>query len=176
VRRHRLDARSKFCPLFWKLLVSEFLLCMSGTLHCSMSAHLKIVPLLDVHQLLMLFPGTLTYSEPGTFSIVFYNVIIIIIIITVCIYVYMVTYYGLSWRIIMGSRFGDWIYWYFFTVTVDYNCSHIERLLNDDVLRMSHCCLNIGLVSTLLWFLYYADLSLLEFTNPLPFITSKRPS
>jgi hypothetical protein len=35
--------------------------------------HLKIVPLLDV-QLLMLFAGTLTYSEPGTFSsVVFYN-------------------------------------------------------------------------------------------------------
>jgi hypothetical protein len=34
----------------------------------------KIVPLLDVHQLLMLSAGTLTYSEPGTFSlIVFYN-------------------------------------------------------------------------------------------------------
>jgi hypothetical protein len=28
----------------------------------------KIVPLLDVHQLLMLFAGTLTYSGPGTFS------------------------------------------------------------------------------------------------------------
>jgi hypothetical protein len=34
----------------------------------------KIVPLLDVHQLLMLFAGTVTYYEPGTFSsIVFYD-------------------------------------------------------------------------------------------------------
>jgi hypothetical protein len=40
---------------FWKLLVSEFLLGISETLHCSMSAlQVKIVPLLDVHQLLML--------------------------------------------------------------------------------------------------------------------------
>jgi hypothetical protein len=40
---------------FWKL-ASEFLLGISETLHCSMSApRVKIVPLLDVHQLLMLF-------------------------------------------------------------------------------------------------------------------------
>jgi hypothetical protein len=58
---------------FWKLVLSEFLLATSETLHCSMSApHLKIVPLLDVHQLLMLSAGALTYSEPGTFfSIIF---------------------------------------------------------------------------------------------------------
>jgi hypothetical protein len=36
---------------------------------------LKIVPLLDVHQLLMLFAETVTYSEPGTVSsVIFYNV------------------------------------------------------------------------------------------------------
>jgi hypothetical protein len=60
---------------FWKLLVSEFLLGISETLHCSMSApHFKIVPLLDVHQLLMLSAGTLTYLEPGMLSlIVSYN-------------------------------------------------------------------------------------------------------
>jgi hypothetical protein len=35
--------------LFWKLLVFEFLLCISKTLICLMSAlHVKIVPLLDV--------------------------------------------------------------------------------------------------------------------------------
>jgi hypothetical protein len=55
--------------LFWKLLVSKFLLGISDALQCSMSApHVKIVPLLDVHQLLMLFAGTLMYSEPGMFS------------------------------------------------------------------------------------------------------------
>jgi hypothetical protein len=55
--------------LFWKLLVFEFLLGISETLLCSMSApHVKTVPLLDVHQLLMLSAGTLTYSEPRTFS------------------------------------------------------------------------------------------------------------
>jgi hypothetical protein len=56
---------------FWKLLVSEFLLVISGTLHCSMSAlQIQIVPLLDVHQLPM-FAGTLTYSEPETFTLIF---------------------------------------------------------------------------------------------------------
>jgi hypothetical protein len=62
---------------FWKLLVSEFLLSISETLHCSMSAsHVKIVPLLDVHQLLMFFAGTLKYLGPGTFpSIVLYNMV-----------------------------------------------------------------------------------------------------
>jgi hypothetical protein len=69
--------------LFWKLLVPEFLLGISETLHCSVSAPLvKIVPLLDVHQLLMLSAGTLTYLHPGTFSsAIFYNIIVIIIII-----------------------------------------------------------------------------------------------
>jgi hypothetical protein len=62
---------------FWKLLVSKILLGVSETLHCSMSApQVKIYPLLDMHQLLMLFGGTLTYSEPETFtSIIVYNML-----------------------------------------------------------------------------------------------------
>jgi hypothetical protein len=61
--------------MFWKLLVSEFLLGTSDILLCSMSApQVKIVPLPDVHQLLILFAGTLTYLEPKTFSfIIFYT-------------------------------------------------------------------------------------------------------
>jgi hypothetical protein len=31
----------------------------------------------------------------------------------------------------MGSRSDDWVYWHFFTITVDYNSSHIELLLDD---------------------------------------------
>jgi hypothetical protein len=67
---------SKSALLFWKLLFSELLLDISEISHCSMSApRVQIVPLLDVHQLLMLFAETLTYSEPGTFSsVIFYNV------------------------------------------------------------------------------------------------------
>jgi hypothetical protein len=58
---------------FWKLLVSELLLGISETLRCSMSAlHVKIVPLLDAHQLLMLFARTLTYSEPETFTLIIF--------------------------------------------------------------------------------------------------------
>jgi hypothetical protein len=41
-----------------------------------------------------------------------------------------VTYQGFAWRIIIGSRFDDWVYWHFFTITVDYNSSHTELLLN----------------------------------------------
>jgi hypothetical protein len=61
---------------FWKLLVSEFLLGMSETLQCSVSAdHVKIVPLLDVQQLLMLFAGMLTYSEPVTLFVIVPNML-----------------------------------------------------------------------------------------------------
>jgi hypothetical protein len=68
---------SKSARLFWKLLVSQFLLGKSEIFHCSMSApYVKIVPLLDVHQLLMLFAETLKYSEPGTLSsVIFYNIL-----------------------------------------------------------------------------------------------------
>jgi hypothetical protein len=38
---------------------------------------------------------------------------------------------GLAWLIIMGSGFDDWVYWHFFIITVDYNSSHIEHILND---------------------------------------------
>jgi hypothetical protein len=64
-----------FSLLFWKFLVFEFLLGTLETLLCSVSApQVNIVPLLDALQLLMLFAGTFTYSEPKMFSsIVFYN-------------------------------------------------------------------------------------------------------
>jgi hypothetical protein len=84
-RRHRFDAHFltqmyfglNYGLPFWKLLVSEFLLGISETFHCSMfDLHVKIVPLLDVHQLLMLYKGTLTYLEPETFTlIIFYNML-----------------------------------------------------------------------------------------------------
>jgi hypothetical protein len=53
----------------------------------------------------------------------------------------------------MGSGFDDWVYWHLFTITVNYNSPHIELLLNDvclmsAILRISHCCLNLGLVTT----------------------------
>jgi hypothetical protein len=58
-----------FAPLFWKLLVSEFLLGVFATLHCSVSAPpLKIVPLQDMQRLLLLSAGIFTCSDPGTFS------------------------------------------------------------------------------------------------------------
>jgi hypothetical protein len=58
---------SKYALPFWELLVSEFLLGISETLYCSMSVlQVKIVLLLDVHQLLMLPAGALTYLELKT--------------------------------------------------------------------------------------------------------------
>jgi hypothetical protein len=73
----KFTSASNSALLFWKLLVSEFLLGISEILHRSMSApQAKIIPLPDVHQLLLLFAGTFTYSDPGTFSsVIFYNML-----------------------------------------------------------------------------------------------------
>jgi hypothetical protein len=40
-------------------------------------------------------------------------------------------YPRLAWLIITGSRFDDWLYWHFFTITANYNSSDIKILLND---------------------------------------------
>jgi hypothetical protein len=57
--------------LFWKLVVFEFLLGVSVTFLCSLSAlKVKIVPLQDALQLLMLFVGTLAYLEPKLFILI----------------------------------------------------------------------------------------------------------
>jgi hypothetical protein len=70
VRRHRLDTLfltqlylgSKFRPYLLEIVGLRVPAKYIRTLLCSMSApHVKIVPLLDVHQLLMLSAGTLTY-------------------------------------------------------------------------------------------------------------------
>jgi hypothetical protein len=69
MRRHHLDSLSlvqvylvsKFCPSVMEILIFEFLLGSSETLLCSVSApQIKTVPVLDAHQLLMLFARTLT--------------------------------------------------------------------------------------------------------------------
>jgi hypothetical protein len=44
----------------------------------------------------------------------------------------------------MCSRFDDWIYRHFFTITVDYNSSRIELLLND---ASDESLTNLGLIS-----------------------------
>jgi hypothetical protein len=41
-----------------------------------------------------------------------------------------VTCKRLVWLIIMSSGSEDWVYWHSFIITVDYNSSHIELLLN----------------------------------------------
>jgi hypothetical protein len=91
---------SKSAFLFWKLLVSEFLLAISEILHCSVSApRVKIVPLLDVHQLLMLFAETLTYSEPGTFSsVIFYNVLslLLLLVLLFLLFINVYIYFSIS--------------------------------------------------------------------------------
>jgi hypothetical protein len=71
-----------------------------------------------------------------------------------------VTYSGLAWLIAVGSGLDDWVYWHFFTITVNYSSSHIElRLLSDE------CSVkNLGLIS-----------ESLEFTNEFLFITATRP-
>jgi hypothetical protein len=52
----------------------------------------------------------------------------------------------------MGSGIDDWVYWHFFTITVDYKCSHIEFLLNNVWLTNLSVISNWSLL--LLWFLY----------------------
>jgi hypothetical protein len=65
----------------------------------------------------------------------------------------------------MGSRFDDWVYWHFFTITVNYNSSHIELLPNNvGLANASEESLTAALISD--WFL------LLKFTKALPFITA----
>jgi hypothetical protein len=61
--------------LFRQLLVFEFIPGTLETLLCSVSApQVRIVPLLDALQLLMLFAGVLAYLESKTFSLImFYN-------------------------------------------------------------------------------------------------------
>jgi hypothetical protein len=58
----------------------------------------------------------------------------------------------------MGSGFDDWVYWHFFTITVNYKSSHIE-LLNDVSLK------NLSLIS-----------HCFECTNELAFITAREPN
>jgi hypothetical protein len=50
----------------------------------------------------------------------------------------------------VGSGFDDRVYWRFFTITVDYNSSHIEPLLNDVCLTnlYEESLTNFGLIST----------------------------
>jgi hypothetical protein len=99
MRRHRLDALFltqvylgfKFCPSVLEIVGLRVLLDISVIFHCSMSSfHVKIIPLLDVHQLLILFAGTLTYLEPETFTLIIFIIycncyFIIIIIINIII-------------------------------------------------------------------------------------------
>jgi hypothetical protein len=49
-----------------------------------------------------------------------------------------ITYKAYAWLIIVGSRFYDWVYQHFFTITLHYNSSHIELPLND-VCLLSRC-------------------------------------
>jgi hypothetical protein len=40
-----------------------------------------------------------------------------------CYAFHIVTYTGLAWIIIMGSGFDDWVYWHFYTITLNYYSS-----------------------------------------------------
>jgi hypothetical protein len=66
--------------------------------------------------------------------------------------------------------------WCFFTFTVGYNSSHNKLLLNDVLKSLRTLCISDCSLLLLTLLNLYSDLSLslAEFTNPLPFITSKR--
>jgi hypothetical protein len=82
MRRHRLDALFltqvyfglKFCPSVLEIVGLRVpAQCIRDFSSFNVCSSCKNCPSLDVHQLLM-SAGTLTYLEPGTFSlIVFYN-------------------------------------------------------------------------------------------------------
>jgi hypothetical protein len=55
---------------------------------------------------------------------------------------------GLAWRIIMCSGFDDWVYWHFFKITVSCKSSTLNYFWTTCVWRISHCSLNLGLIST----------------------------
>jgi hypothetical protein len=74
----------KFCPSVLEIVGLRVPARYIRDFHCSMSAfQVKIVPLLDEHQLLMLFRRTLTYSEPETFTLIIFIICITIIIIAI---------------------------------------------------------------------------------------------
>jgi hypothetical protein len=52
-----------------------------------------------------------------------------------------VTYEGLAWLIIMGSGFDDWIYWHFFTITVNYDSSQSMTVYDSLPSLLDHECL-----------------------------------
>jgi hypothetical protein len=74
IRTHRLDALfltrvysgSKFCPSVLEIVGLR----VPARYIRDFALQVKIVPLLDAHQLLMLFARTLTYSEPETFTVI----------------------------------------------------------------------------------------------------------
>jgi hypothetical protein len=66
----------------------------------------------------------------------------------------------------MGSGSDDWIYWHIFTITLNYNGSPTELLLNDVCLTNLHeeYLVNLRLISPTL-----------ELTNALPSIPATEP-
>jgi hypothetical protein len=79
--------------------------------------------------------------------------------------VYIFTYSGLAWLIIMGSGLYVWIYWHFFTITINYNSSQsmtvygsLHSLLDYECL-LFHCderrtinhCSHIELLLNAVW-------------------------
>jgi hypothetical protein len=77
----------KSCPSALEFVVSEFLLDVSESLHCSVSApQVQVAPLPDLHQLLMFSAGTLTYSNPGTFLRHFYNMLLLLLVVVVVLF------------------------------------------------------------------------------------------
>jgi hypothetical protein len=85
----------------WISLAFEFLLGISETFLCSMSApRVRTAHPLNMNQLLMLFAGTLTYSETRKFSlIIFYNMLkflLLLLLLHVRMYVCMYEYYPFS--------------------------------------------------------------------------------
>jgi hypothetical protein len=59
---------------------------------------------------------------------------------------YIVTYEGFAWRIIMGSGLDDWIYWHFY-----YNYTQFWQLTINDCLRLAPFLAGLRVSSLPLW-------------------------
>jgi hypothetical protein len=84
--------------------------------------------------------------------------------------IYIVTYKGLSWLIIVGSKFDDWIYW-----MPQYNSSHTELLFDNESLT-AVWILNWSLVSSLPYLAvrisYWANFMRTEYRTPIRTVDS----
>jgi hypothetical protein len=134
-----------FGLLFWKLLVSEFLLGVFAIVLCSVSAPpVKIVPPQDVHRLLMLSAVMIMCSYLGTFSSVAFCKTLDFILL----YYYYYYYYYYTFISSSSSSSSSYCYYYISY----YSCTYLIRSFD---LTHYYCIIIIIIIIALLHYYYY---------------------